>query len=76
MLKRKIKPTPSSCKKVKISHNIEDLPWTTVSRFQESGVDGDDGILDLEEIEGVEVVYEETENGRIARFNVRLCGTL
>ena len=76
MLKRKLKAKPSSRKKVKISHNIEDLPWKTVSRFQESGIDGDDGILEFEEIEGVEVVYEETENGRVARFNVRLRGSL
>lgn len=71
MLKRKSKSKSSPRKKVKISHKIEDLPWKTVSRFQESGIDGDDGILDFEEIEGVEVVYEETENGRVARFNVR-----
>ncbi len=38
----------------------------------EAGVGGDDGILELEEVEDVEVVYEETEKGRVARFNVRV----
>lgn len=26
--------------------------------------------MELEEVSGVEVVYEETENGRVARFQV------
>ena len=59
---------------MKVSHNIEHLPWKKVSRFKESGIG--DGILEFEEIEGVDVVYEETENGRIAQFNVGLYGTL
>ncbi|CAA7264354.1 unnamed protein product [Cyclocybe aegerita] len=31
---------------------------------------GDDGILELEEVEGVEVVYEMTDAGRVAKFRV------
>lgn len=36
----------------------------------EAGLGGDDGILELEEVDGVEVVYETTESGRVARFQV------
>ncbi|KAJ3810882.1 ATP-dependent RNA helicase [Lentinula aff. lateritia] len=62
----------SSRKKLKVEHDGADsLPWTTVSRPVETGLDGDDGILELEEVEGVGVTYEETESGRVARFNVR-----
>ncbi|KDQ31822.1 hypothetical protein PLEOSDRAFT_154034 [Pleurotus ostreatus PC15] len=65
-------------KKRKLSHTRattystpDSLPWRTASRPLESGFDGDDGILGLEEVEGVEVVYEETaDGGRVARFNV------
>ncbi|KAJ3927849.1 MAG: ATP-dependent RNA helicase [Lentinula lateritia] len=60
----------SSRKKIKVEHDGADsLPWTTVSRPVETALDGDDGILELEEVEGVEVTYEETETGRVARFN-------
>lgn len=71
--KRKIKDQSSTTrKKAKTRHHtLDELPWKTVSRPQEAGLDGDDGILELEEIEGVEVVYENTEGGRIAKFNVR-----
>lgn len=65
--------SPSSRKKIKTQHdNADDLAWTTVKRPFEAGVGGDDGILELEEVEDVEVVYEETEKGRVARFNVRV----
>lgn len=70
-LKRKIKGGLSAPrKKAKVASNIEDLPWKTMSRPMETGLDGDDGILELEEVEGVEVVYEETEKGKVARFKV------
>jgi ATP-dependent RNA helicase DDX24/MAK5 len=58
-------------KKVKVASNLEDLPWKTLSRPIETGLSGDDGILELEEVEGVEVVYEETEKGRVTKFKVR-----
>lgn len=70
--KRRLQEKTSSRKKAKIQHNADDLPWKTVSRPQEAGLDGDDGILELEEVDGVEVVYEDTEGGRVARFKVPL----
>ncbi|KAH0581449.1 hypothetical protein H2248_012530 [Termitomyces sp. 'cryptogamus'] len=68
--KRKIQEKPSSTrKKIRTQHRIlDELPWKKVARPQEAGVDGDDGILELEEIEGVEVIYEE--GGRVAKFAV------
>ncbi|KAH8107536.1 DEAD-domain-containing protein [Phellopilus nigrolimitatus] len=51
--------------------SVEDLPWKLVSRQNASGFEGDDGILELEEVEGVEIEYEETGNGKVARFKVR-----
>lgn len=64
--------TLSSRKKAKIQPHLSlrELPWKTIKRPQVAGLNGDDGILELEEVEGVEVVYEETESGRVARFNV------
>lgn len=37
---------------------------------------GDDGVLELEEVEGVEVVYETTEGGRVVKFNVSFRNTI
>ncbi|KAJ4473034.1 ATP-dependent RNA helicase [Lentinula aciculospora] len=60
----------SSRKKLKLTHdNADSLPWKIVSRPVESGLDGDDGVLELEEVEGVEIIYEETEQGKVARFS-------
>lgn len=50
--------------------SVEDLPWKKLARPTASGFVGDDGILELEEVDDVEIVYEETENGRVARFKV------
>lgn len=52
--------------------SIEDLPWKQVSRSNVSGFEGDDGVLELEEVDDVEVAFEDTENGRVARFKVCL----
>ncbi|KAF9225963.1 P-loop containing nucleoside triphosphate hydrolase protein [Gyrodon lividus] len=61
---------PSS-KKVKVQcTSLEGLPWKSVSRPVETGLDGDDGILELEEVDDVEIVYEETDGGRVVKFNV------
>ncbi|KDQ58746.1 hypothetical protein JAAARDRAFT_34601 [Jaapia argillacea MUCL 33604] len=75
--KRKLKLSSStvsaSNKRSKLTHvhtNPNDLPWKTVSRSKGAWLGADDGILELEEVEGVEVVYEEGENGKVARFNV------
>ncbi|KAG6889409.1 hypothetical protein C0992_005331 [Termitomyces sp. T32_za158] len=72
--KRKIQDKPSSTrKKIKVQHRtLDELPWKKIARPQEAGVDGDDGILELEEIEGVDVIYEETLGGRLVKFAVRL----
>ncbi|KAG6868135.1 hypothetical protein C0993_007258 [Termitomyces sp. T159_Od127] len=72
--KRKIQGRPSTTrKKIKTQHRtLEELPWKKVARPQEAGVDGDDGILELEEIEGVDVIYEETSGGRLVKFAVCL----
>jgi len=54
-------------KKAKL--HLDDLPWKTVAR-PNTGLDGDDGILGLEEVEGVEVIYEDTDAGRTVKFKV------
>jgi ATP-dependent RNA helicase DDX24/MAK5 len=72
LAKRKANSGPSAARKrLKIQHtSVDGLPWKTVNRPSETGLDGDDGILDLEEVENVEVVYEDTERGRVMKFNV------
>jgi len=68
-IKRKIKNSTSSRKKLKVQHfSLEGLPWKSVSRPAETGLGGDD---DLEEVGDVEVVYEQTDAGRVVKFNVR-----
>ncbi|TFY71035.1 hypothetical protein EVG20_g1974 [Dentipellis fragilis] len=65
-------PTTSSAasaKRKKLSTN--ELPWKAVARSAEDDIDFDEGILGLEEVDDVEVVYEEMPGGgRVARFNV------
>lgn len=69
--KRKVKASTSSRKRSKVEcHSLDGLPWKTVSRPSETGLGGDDGILDLEEVEDIEVVYEHTDAGRVVKFNV------
>ncbi|OAX41619.1 ATP-dependent RNA helicase [Rhizopogon vinicolor AM-OR11-026] len=72
LAKRKAKSGPSaSRKRLKVQYtSVDGLPWKTVNRPSDTGLDGDDGILELEEVENVEVVYEDTEGGRVTRFNV------
>jgi hypothetical protein len=50
--------------------SLHELPWKNLQRPQVAGLGCDDGILELDEVEGVEVVYEETEGGRVAKFSV------
>ena len=71
-LKRKGTTKPAlPRKRAKIQHrSANDLPWKSVSRPFEAGIGFDDGILDFEEVEGVEVVYETTVGGRVVKFNV------
>ncbi|KAG6914162.1 hypothetical protein DXG01_002006 [Tephrocybe rancida] len=52
--------------KVKTQHRtLDELAWGAAVRPQEASLGGDDGTPELEEIEGVDVVYEETDGGRI-----------
>ncbi|KAI6000111.1 ATP-dependent RNA helicase [Pisolithus marmoratus] len=61
----------SSSKRIKASFtSVEGLPWKTVSKSVGTGLDGDDGILELEEVDDVEVVYENTDRGQVVKFNV------
>ncbi|KAI0051336.1 DEAD-domain-containing protein [Auriscalpium vulgare] len=75
-LKRKATSSAASTssKKLKTKETrvltANNLPWKTVSRSKEAAVDLDEGILDLEEVDNVEVVYEDTEAGRVIRFKV------
>jgi hypothetical protein len=76
--KRKLGGTDSSKskanKKVKRKETLPtQLSWKEVKRPKEAGLDDFEGMLTLEEAADVEIVYEETANGRIARFMVRLC---
>ena len=71
--KRKSSSQTPSRKKIKTSHtSLNDLPWKSVSKQPSFGNDFDESILDLEEVENVEVVYEETAAGRIVKFNVSM----
>ncbi len=58
-------------KQKRVVDSINDLPWKSVSGPSKSGFEGDEGILELEEVEDVEIVYEETESGKVAKFKVR-----
>ncbi|KAJ6588976.1 P-loop containing nucleoside triphosphate hydrolase protein [Mycena capillaripes] len=69
--KRKLQDNSLARKRSKTRHKTADaLPWKVVTRPVEAGMGGDDGILELEEVDDVEVVYEETEGGRVVTFNV------
>lgn len=73
MPKRKAYPQPFlAAKKVKVQYgSLDRLPWKSVARPVETGLDGDDGILELEEVDNVEIVYEDKDGGKVVKFNVR-----
>ena len=50
---------------------IDALPWKTLSHTGGFENNGDDGILELEQVDNVQVVYQETTEGRVATFRVR-----
>ena len=51
----------------------EDLPWKAVAHQQEAGINNAlEGMMELEEVDGVDVVFEETEAGKVVRFSVSL----
>ncbi|KAH9922487.1 P-loop containing nucleoside triphosphate hydrolase protein [Fomitopsis serialis] len=71
--KRKVKPSKLAArKKAKTAHlSVDELPWKAVARPRETSAAGAfDGMLELEEVSDVEVVYEETEAGKIIKFKV------
>ncbi|KAJ7064823.1 ATP-dependent RNA helicase [Mycena amicta] len=69
--KRKLKTSSTSRKRFKASHGTADtLPWKKVVRPLETGMADDDGILELEEVDNVQVIYEDTEGGRVVKFTV------
>jgi hypothetical protein len=50
---------------------MSDLPWRPLKGSRD--VDLGEDMLELEEVEDVEVVYEDTNAGRVAKF--RVCQT-
>lgn len=50
---------------------LDELPWQTVARPSEAGLDDYGDVLELEEVEGVDIVYEGEGDGKVARFHVR-----
>jgi ATP-dependent RNA helicase DDX24/MAK5 len=77
-LKRKfrseLKRATKSRKKAKTQSGslatVDALPWQTLSHTGVQGSAYDDGILELEEVDNVQVVYEQTSEGRVATFKV------
>ncbi|KAF9788333.1 ATP-dependent RNA helicase [Thelephora terrestris] len=49
---------------------VDALPWRTLSHAGVFGNAYDDGILELEEVDNVQVVYDETSGGRVATFKI------
>lgn len=47
---------------------IDGLNWKVVQRPSAAGIDEAGGMLMLEEVDNVEVYYEETPKGRVAKF--------
>lgn len=77
-LKRKKSIGADGRKRPRLERTAEELPWKKSHRPLETGLGGDDGILELEEVAGVEVVYEMTQGGKLAKFCVSQvrCGYL
>lgn len=77
-LKRKVRPalnhpTKARNKAKTISGpfaTVDALPWKKLTHTGGLG-DADNGILELEEVDNVQVVYEETPKGKVATFRVR-----
>ena len=81
-LKRTHAPNPSAGRKVRkttkhtsslVAVIADDLPWKTVPTQGDVGGFGDGaegGMLALEEVEGVEVVYGDGDAGKIVGFRV------
>ncbi|KAG8802760.1 ATP-dependent RNA helicase, partial [Serendipita sp. 399] len=72
-LKRKLdgKPNNRPTKKQKtvgVERGLNDLDWKVVARPSAAGIDEAGGMLMLEEVEGIDVYYEETPKGKVAKF--------
>ena len=53
-------------------HVHEDqLQWKLVSRSNEAGLDDEEGMVLLEEVEGIDVEYEQAGQGKLLKFKVR-----
>ena len=71
--RRNVSPTSHLSKKRKTAHvSLDRLSWRPVARAHTAGIELDEGLLELEEVEGVQVEYEQTANGRVAKFLVRI----
>lgn len=71
--KRKLKAVDLPRKRSKTVQSLKELPWKSVARKQTQSVeDPFDGMLELEEVDNVEVYYDEDDqSGRVARFRVK-----
>lgn len=72
-LKRKLlsnatQPNRKRQKVRKEDHGIDELDWKVVERPSTAGIDEAGGMLLLEEVDDVEVYYEDTPKGRVAKF--------
>lgn len=63
----------SSKKRKREVESVDSLPWKRMSsRYFSSEAFGEEGgMLEIDEVSDVEVVYEETDGGRVAKFRVR-----
>lgn len=63
-------PADKSIKKRRTYYDapLDDLDWRVVFRPSTAGIHEEGGMLLLEEVEGVNVVYEETEAGKRVKF--------
>ncbi len=65
--------TSHPSKKRKTAHvSLDNLSWRPVARAHTAGIEFDEGLVELEEVEDVQLVYEQTANGRVAKFLVRI----
>lgn len=70
-LKHATKARKKAKKESRSFATFDSLPWKTLSHAGISGNTYDDGVLELEEVENVQVVYEKVPEGRVVTFKVR-----
>ncbi|KZV78692.1 DEAD-domain-containing protein [Exidia glandulosa HHB12029] len=59
-------PVPKRAKRAA----LDELPWHSVARPSEAGLDEYGDVLELEEVDGVDVVYETQGDNKVARFEI------